>query len=119
MSDTTTAAVPTTFWGQIDHQLGRIRTEKPQTFSGLREILMDPAYDQITQDVNRNGARSFGPGQAFFAGSGGDDTVFDALLDAGWMVTKFIADYHYTAIHPTTRGALSYTEGDLEEITGV
>lgn len=108
--------IPTGFWKQIDHQLSRIRTERVTTFAGLREILLDPAYDEVLAYTQQNGTQTWTQRQAFFAGSGGDDTLFDALLDVGWMATRFVADYDYTALHPGTGQVLRYTEGDLEQI---
>lgn len=114
--DTADTTTPSTFWGQIRDQLRRIRTDKPDTFDGLRSILGDPAYDRITDEVNRNGDRDLAPDQAFFAGSGGDDTLFDALLDAGWMALTFQAQYHYRAKHPGSGEVIDYIEGDLYRV---
>lgn len=108
--------IPAGFWKQIDHQLERIRTEYPNTFARIREILLDPGYDEVLAYTQQNGTQTWTQRQAFFAGSGGDDTLFDALLDAGWMATRFEADYDYTALHPGTGQVLRYTEGDLEQI---
>ena len=114
---TTTASAPSTFWGQIDHQLQRLQGEQAQTFAGVRQILLDPAYDQINTYVHSGSRRDFAPHQAFFAGSGGDDTVLEALDQAGWQLDGYRAAYHYTMVHPLSSDRLEYIEGDLEQIT--
>lgn len=105
--------IPATFWQQIGHQLDRIATEAPDTFDKVRAILLDPAYDQIVKDVNRNFRITFGPDAAFFAGSGGDRTLFHALYRAGWSVITMEASYYYVMRHETTGEALTYIEGDV------
>ena len=112
MSDT--AVVPTSFWKQIDHQLDRIENEKPNTFAAVRQILLDPIYSEIMQDIGRYGPRSFSDKSAFFAGSGADRALESALAAAGWVVTDYHAYYHYSMRHPQTGQCLEYIEGDLE-----
>lgn len=109
-----TAPIPSGFWAQIDHQLARIAEQKPGTFDAVRQILLDDAYDQVVTENNRNGVRHFDDDSAFFAGSGGDATLFGALLDAGWRVTAYDADYFYVLAHELTGEVLTYIEGDVE-----
>lgn len=106
--------IPTGFWPQITHQLAAIVYHRPTTFEGVRRILLDPLYDDITAERNRNGVRHFGPDAAFFAGSGGDETLMRALADAGWQIGTEKASYWYTMTHPATGETLTYTEGDIE-----
>lgn len=107
-------SIPSGFWPQIDHQLARIATEKPDTFEGVRAVLLDQAYDEIVAEVHRNGTRRFDLDSAFFAGSGGDATLDDALEHAGWQMVGFTASYYYIMTHPHTGEALTYIEGDVE-----
>lgn len=106
-------SVPNGFWPQIDHQLQRIRTEKPGTFDGVRAVLLDPAYGDVATEVHRNGPRSFDTDSAFFAGSGGDPQLSDALEQASWQRVNFTASYHYVMSHPATGEVLTYIEGDV------
>ncbi|MDU2072533.1 MAG: hypothetical protein E7G28_13000 [Cutibacterium avidum] len=106
--------IPTGFWPQITHQLAAIVYHRPATFEGVRRILLDPLYDDIAAERNRNGVRHFGPDAAFFAGSGGDETLMRALIDAGWQIGTEKASYWYTMTHPATGETLTYTEGDIE-----
>lgn len=106
--------IPTGFWSQITHQLAAIVYHRPATFEGVRRILLDPLYDDIAAERNRNGVRHFGPDAAFFAGSGGDETLMRALVDAGWQIGTKKASYWYTMTHPATGETLTYTEGDVE-----
>lgn len=110
----TTATAPTDFWGQILHQLKRIETEKPDTFDAVRAILLDSVYTAVTQDINRNWVRVFDADHAFFAGSGGDDTLLDALWEAGWQLAWHEASYHFAMTHPRNGESLVYIEGDLK-----
>ncbi|MGN6325793.1 hypothetical protein [Pseudolysinimonas sp.] len=88
------------FWAHIDDQLRRIREEKPDTFEKLKEVLDPPSS-----------------GDAFFAGSGGDDQLGDAMSDAGWMVHWQEGDYLWVAHHPITGAQIEYVEGDVYDRT--
>ena len=50
--------------------------------------------------------------KAFFAGSGGDGTVFDALRDAGWATETYEASYYWCLKAPNG-DLISYVEGDV------
>jgi hypothetical protein len=110
----TAPVVPTGFWPQITHQLAAVVYHRPSTFEGVRRILLDPVYDDIAAERNRNGVRHFGPDAAFFAGSGGDETLMKALVKAGWQIGTEKASYWYTMAHPQSGETLTYTEGDVE-----
>jgi len=103
---------PDDFWGQIGHQLHRIRTAKD--FESLREVLLDPAYDRIVEYVHQNGAVRFGPDEAFFAGTGGKSIV-PALCEAGWDLHDR-GEFHWVAEHPATGSRFEYIEGDLRRL---
>ena len=88
------------YWRLYDATLARIRTEKPDTFAALKGIL--------------DGFENPSSGDAFFP-DGADDTLADALEDAGWRVEFREASYVYYAKHSKTGARLSYFEGDLFE----
>ena len=96
-----------TIWAAIAAQLDLIRTKRPTTVAEVGRILgSDPQL-------------AAGGTIAFFAGSGGDDQLVDALMDAGWNIDWIDGDYHYTATHPATGQMLNYVEGDIFEIAPV
>ena len=88
------------YWSLYDVTLARIRAEKPDTFAALKGIL--------------DGFENPSSGDAFFP-DGADDTLADALDNAGWRVEFREASYVYYAKHSTTGARLSYFEGDLFE----
>ncbi|WP_181273620.1 hypothetical protein [Brevibacterium oceani] len=108
-----TPEIPEGFWGQIDHQLDRIEHERPTTFDEVRTLLLDLEYEQIVLDVHRNFPRAFDLDSAFFAGSGGDRQLRQALHAAGWRTTESRASYYYTMRHRDTGEELTYIEGDV------
>jgi hypothetical protein len=86
------------YWGAYEATLARIRSEKPDTFAALKAVL-----------------DSFEPpssGDAFFP-DGADDTLAEALEDAGWHIHFAEATYVYYAQHSTTNARLTYVEGDI------
>lgn len=107
-----TTEIPTGFWGQIENQLQRLRSAS--TFNEVHRVLLDPAYDQVQKDIHLNGARTFDADSAFFAGSGGEESLQEALYDAGWGLVTAKASYYYAMRHPTTGETLTYLEGDVE-----
>jgi hypothetical protein len=87
----------TTYWAKYAETLARIRAEKPTDLKSLKTIL--DAFEAPSS------------GAAFFPG-GADDTLADALEDAGWRVQYVEADYLWNAKSPT--GAyIHYLEGDV------
>jgi hypothetical protein len=88
------------YWAQYDATLARVRAEKPDTFAALKAIL-----DAFSPPSS---------GDAFFPG-GADDTLGDALNDAGWAVEWSEGDYLWRARHPRTGAMLEHVEGDLYE----
>lgn len=53
-----------------------------------------------------------GAADGFFAGSGGDNTVADALTDAGWKYLWSKAGYWY-AMQAPDGSVITYCEGDI------
>jgi hypothetical protein len=87
----------TTYWAKYAETLARVRTEKPHDLEGLKKIL--------------NAFEAPSSGAAFFPNAA-DDTLADALEDAGWRVQYIESDYVWSAKSPT--GAyIHYLEGDV------
>lgn len=89
-------------WAAYDRTLARIRTEKPDNFADLKAIL-----DEFQPPS---------AGDAFFPG-GADDTLGEAMEDAGWLVRWREGDYLWDAIHPLTRARIEHVEGDVYDRT--
>lgn len=86
------------FWEMIDDQLSRIINQRPHSYQQLAEILS-------TQP-------GISSADAFFAGSGGDAGLDDALLTAGWRFLHCENSYHYSMVSPNGE-KLTYVEGDI------
>lgn len=84
-----------TFWDDIAEQLAELQTAT--TADDVLRIL--PGTDGAS-------------GEGFFAGSGGDDTVMEALQEAGWHVTWAEASYYYVMRAPNG-DEITYVEGDI------
>jgi hypothetical protein len=84
------------FWQQIDTQLTRCRTAA--------------SADEVIAILGGKEAASVG--DAFFAGSGGDGSIAEALRTAGWSVVWMHADYHWKMAAPDG-SSLVYVEGDI------
>ncbi len=103
MTTTDQTTAPRSFWSVIADQLASIRTNRPTTVAEVITIL--------------GGSAAASAGDAFFAGSGGDDQLGEALSDAGWSLKRIEGDYYFTATHPTTGETLTYIEGDVYDNT--
>lgn len=109
-------AVPNGFWPQVSHQLERIATTPATTFAEVQGILLDPTYADVVAEINANGVRTFHADTAFFAGSGGENSLQEALRKAGWGTTWQEASYHYSMVHRSSGDGLHYVEGDLYRV---
>jgi hypothetical protein len=92
----------TDFWAVVDAQLAELRTAG--TAGDVLRIL--------ATDRNPYGDPSITGAPAFFAGSGGDGSVGDALRAAGWRVTWAEASYYYSMRAPDG-SEITYIEGDV------
>ena len=90
------------FWDTISRQLVELR--QARTASDVLRVL-------ATAD-NPYGDPHISSAPAFFAGSGGDETVQGALSAAGWARTWAEASYYYTMTAPDGT-AIKYIEGDV------
>ena len=86
------------YWQAYDRTLALIRAERPATFAALKLIL-----DRFEPPSS---------GDAFFPG-GADDTLADAIMDAGWSLAFEEGDYLWTATHPYSGAVIHHVEGDL------
>lgn len=85
------------YWAKYDETLTRVRTEHPTTLAELKVILDD--FEPPSS------------GAAFFPG-GADDTLGEALDDAGWGVEWLEGDYLWQA-RSRTGDVIHYVEGDV------
>lgn len=83
---------------RYDQTLARVRAERPTTFAGVKLVL-----DTFSAKSS---------GDAFFPG-GADDTLGDALSDAGWSVKWEEGDYLWTAVHRESGAVVQHVEGDV------
>lgn len=89
-----------------DNQHDTVRV--PKTWlTAMTDAERDPYHTVLGDDDEH---RKTG---AFFAGSGGDGTVMEALTDAGWRVTWAEASYYYVMTAPDG-SSITYIEGDIE-----
>src|SRR5207253_2917333 len=91
-----------TFWTTVKAQLAELRTAA--TANDVIRIL--------APERNPYGAQHPVAGDGFFAGSGGDDTLWDALTDAGWSQVWGQAAYFYVMQAPDG-SRITYIEGDI------
>ncbi|MDF2990284.1 MAG: hypothetical protein K0S37_798 [Microbacterium sp.] len=122
------------FWETVGAQLDRIEYERPDTFAAVAQILA-PVMDRgaiygtppdsepwLAENGNRYADKpatlivptTYAPRRAFFAGSGGDRSLWSALHAAGWRRSWALApSYHWAAQHPNTGERITYVEGDV------
>lgn len=96
------------FWDTITAQLDAIATGPADTFDKVRDALND-----LHGSTDPYLPPAKGPNAAFFAGSGGDATLNEALSRAGWRLSWAEANYYWEATHSTTGEVLTYIEGDV------
>ena len=98
-------------------QFGRHLSSRRRTAGFWEEIEAQLALVRQARTVNDviaalGGSEGASAGDAFFGGSGGDETLFGALIDAGWRVRSIESDYYFVATSPGGE-ALTYIEGDV------
>lgn len=91
------------FWATIREQLAELKTAK--TADDVIRIL---SHERNPYGYNN----ADGAASGFFAGSGGDGTVWDALDDAGWIMTWSESGIYYTMRAPSG-SEITYVEGDI------
>lgn len=90
------------FWEAIEAQLKELKSAKNA----------DDVLRILAQDRNPYGPDHNTSGRGFFAGSGGDDSVEDALDVAGWTHVWRKAHYHWCMRAPDG-SEITYVEGDI------
>ncbi|MGV9693421.1 hypothetical protein ACWDUX_30435 [Streptomyces sp. NPDC003444] len=96
--------MPDPFWTAIRAQLKEL--ERAESADDVLRILAhENNPDQAYPRPNR-------PDEGFFGGSGGEDTVREALEEAGWKVLWSRAPYWY-AITAPDGSEITYIEGDI------
>jgi hypothetical protein len=96
-----------TFWVTIAEQLKEL--ESARTADDVLRILSperNPYGPAAAASMTAGGA------EGFFAGSGGDGTVWDALDDAGWTESWAESGIYYTMRAPDGT-EITYVEGDI------
>jgi hypothetical protein len=83
------------FWAEIDRQLEELRTART-----VEDVMRVLAGDEAAE-------------VGFFAGGGGDGSVYEALMEAGWSTAWWEAGYFWAARCPDNRGGITYVEGDI------
>jgi hypothetical protein len=90
------------FWSVIDEQLAELKTAK--TAADVVRVL--------SHERNPYGDPTMaGSCDAFFAGSGGDETVRGALYEAGWSFVK--GDQYFYVMRAPGGDEITYCEGDI------
>ena len=92
-----------TFWATIGAQLTEATTAT--SADDVLRIFATAGNPYGDPDI------SHAPG--FFAGSGGDGSLFEALRTAGWTTAWIEADYHWAMRAPDGKTGITYVEGDL------
>ncbi|MFZ2241653.1 MAG: hypothetical protein WAV90_19225 [Gordonia amarae] len=87
------------FWSHIDRVL--LHASKSRT------------ADELITAVKAGPDQDHGAGDAFFAGSGGDNQLIDVLYRVHWSVKRIEGDYWWTATAKSDGSVVEYIEGDL------
>lgn len=91
------------FWATIAQQVEELRTARSA----------DDVVRILSDERNPLGpGHKDGAADGFFAGGGGDDTVWNALTDARWSVVWAEADYYFLVRAPDG-SHITYIEGDI------
>lgn len=90
------------FWDVIAGQVNELRTA-----ASAADVVRILATER-----NPYGDPSITSAPAFFAGSGGDESVMSALVEAGWSHMWTEASYHW-AMRAPDDSVITYVEGDV------
>lgn len=94
------------FWAAVREQLAELRSAT--SADDVLRVLSPERNPYVLENPSWDGAA----GDGFFAGSGGDDDVWDALDDAGWSQVWSEAAYFYVMRAPDG-SVITYCEGDI------
>ena len=81
------------FWAEIEGQLALLKLAR--------------SADAVIRFLDSSAVAD-----AFFAGGGGDGSVYESLWEAGWEVVWFEAGYYWCMSAPDG-SAITYVEGDV------
>lgn len=105
------------YFDQLDKQLERIRAEKPTTFAGLRDILLDPVYDEIARQRDLNGPRDFDDRSAALPAGDTPDSATELFAQIDWSpqpMPGYTDQWPYSFIATSPAGEhITYTEGGV------
>ncbi len=91
-----------------------------QFWDEIRRVLTSVAHattaDELIAVVATGPDQTSGSGDAFFAGSGGDDQLLDALDTNVWTVFDVKARYWWKARSTKDNSAIEYIEGDVNKL---
>lgn len=87
------------FWNEISGVLGAAKEAR--------------TADELIAAVGTGPHQDSGSGDAFFAGSGGDNQLIEALDRAHWKMHRVEGDYHWQALSKVDGTVVEYIEGDL------
>lgn len=90
------------FWAEVKAQY--VELMEAQSAADVTRIL--------SHERNPYGANASSQGDGFYAGSGGEHSVLDALYKAGWTVKWMQAAYYYAMTAPNG-DIVTYIEGDI------
>ncbi|MFI8815710.1 MULTISPECIES: hypothetical protein [unclassified Streptomyces] len=93
--------MPDPFWAAVKEQLKELRSAK----------CADDVTRILSKERNPYGHEPIA-GDGFFAGSGGANTVREALLTAGWETVWIRTGYWY-AMKAPDGSMITYIEGDI------
>jgi hypothetical protein len=97
------------FWGEIAQQYDAL--QHVRTVDEVFGILNDGERFPLVHAYSQGSAN--GSTIAFFAGSGGDDSLAAALRAAGWRAVWAVAPYWWAKVPPDGGEGLTYIEGDV------
>lgn len=97
--------MPDTFWTTVREQLAELRIA-----TSADDVIRILGPDRNPYGPGWDGMD--GAAEGFFAGSGGDGTVYDALDDAGWFMVWQESAIYYVMRAPDG-STITYCEGDI------
>lgn len=91
-----------------------------QFWGEIRRVLASVAHattaDEVIAAVSSGPDQASGSGDAFFAGSGGDDQLLDALDTSVWSPFDVKARYWWKARSAKDSSVIEYIEGDVNKL---
>ena len=95
------------FWAVIADQLGEL-----ESATSADDVIRILSHERNPYRLLPHATEPTDTGDGFFAGSGGDDTVWSALRTAGWSQVWAEWASHY-AMRAPDDSVITYIEGDI------